>query len=101
METASKQSNAKILRPSTMVEGQIVEGTYKGSFRSKNNILCHRIVDGEAETILLGTGKLNYLLDKINPGTAVKIEYKGKVKVNRGRLRGKFVHDFDVATLVR
>lgn len=78
--------------------GTKISGTYIRSFVDQFENLGHTITlaDGNT-TIINGTGKLDKLLAEVPKGSLVEITYLGKVTLNKGKLKGKAIHDFEVS----
>lgn len=94
---AASDLNAAFLKPSEMKKGQTIQGTFLGSYTDQFDRLAHRIQVSEDSVIIInGTGQLNALLAQVNPGTEVRITYKGKVQISSGKNRGKSAHTFEV-----
>lgn len=104
----SKPSFKKVGGPRTYVryadckKGDVlVEGTYIGTVpnqynKDKPNYEFAQS-NGEANLVLNSAGKLNYLMDNfVTEGDVVQISYLGKSKVEKGPMKGKDAHDFEV-----
>lgn len=48
--------------------------------------------------ILNGAGNLGYLMQSVGPGELVQISYLGKQEIEKGKMKGKLAHNFEVMT---
>jgi hypothetical protein len=80
--------------------GQVlVEGVYLTSRRAgKFDSLQHHFRKETGDTVVLpSSGILNNLVENhLSKGDKVRVVYKGKVKLKRGKFAGTEAHDFDV-----
>ena len=83
------------LKPAELQEAQL-EGTfletYEGNFGPNHKF---RTEGGEI-VIVNGFGMLNSKMQKVDPGSFVKLDYQGKKKIVKGPLKGKEAHTVEV-----
>lgn len=89
-----------VLKPGSamLTEGQQIEGTYKGSFTTKNyGTKIHKIqTDANTAVGLPGSGQLNAALEKVEEGAKVVIQYNGKSPMKTGKFAGTEAHNYSV-----
>lgn len=90
----------RIEKASEFQAGQtVVVGTYEGTRTNEFGPLhSFRDGDGNLRTIA-GSGKLNYLIEKaagLKGGEVVKIVYLGQDKIQKGEMKGRMAHNFDL-----
>lgn len=88
--------SVRFVKPNTMKVNEATIGTlvesYDGQY-GKN----WKFTDGSGDIFIVnGTGKLNHLLAKVNPGSLTKIVYLGKETIKEGKMKGKDCHNFQV-----
>lgn len=88
--------NITYIKPSHMDVNGSVTGTFVETYDSEYGP-NHKFTDDKGETFVInGTGKLNYLMAKVAPGSLTKVVYLGKQILKEGRQQGKAAHDFKV-----
>ena len=84
-----------------LVEGKFV-GTIPNKFNADKPNFEFKPSDGSANVVLNSAGKLSYLMDSfVQPGDEVQVIYKGKSTIDKGVMKGKEAHDFDVLVAER
>jgi hypothetical protein len=86
-------------------KGDELQGIYAGKRPvklEKDTVEMHSVTLDTLEVVdFWGTGKLNYLLEGVDAGTEIRIEYLGKIsakiKIN-GRSVTKEIHDYKLFT---
>lgn len=81
-------------------KGDVFEGTYDGSFESKNYAgqYTHKVRTAEGLIALPGAAQLNNGLSKVPKGAQVQVVYNGKTTIETGKFAGKQAHSFQVAS---
>lgn len=80
-----------------LVEGKYI-GTVANQFNKDKPNYEFKPLNGEANVVLNSAGKLVYLMDTyVQVGDLVQVTYKGKSKIDKGPMKGKEAHDFEVA----
>jgi len=91
-------SAPKYIKYSEQNKGDVlVEGVYQGSQEGKYGIQ-HYFDDKNGQRVVLNSsGQLNYLVDSyLAEGQSCKVVYQGKVKLDKGAMKGKEAHQFDL-----
>lgn len=76
----------------------ITKGKYIESFDGRYGVQ-HKFIetDSKEEKVLNSSGQLNYLVDTyLEPGAITKVVYAGKVTLDKGAMKGKQAHNFEV-----
>ncbi len=93
-----------IVSAAKMTPGQVFKGVYKGEIELQYGP-GYELIDGKDSTVLTGSKRLGYALEKVVPGTSVTITYTGKENVtitsDKSKYKGKTVpaHLFTVETV--
>lgn len=103
----SADTNLVFVRANQMTVGQLVQGEYIGTLKSrfdeeKLDYKLEEVDDTGAKTgktiIINGAGNLGYRMSDISLGALVQIQYLGLKKITKGKMMGKDSHSFDVLT---
>lgn len=90
----------EFLNPKTLKKGQVVAGTYLGSYRSGTfNTLTFKVkLEADGRTIgLSGGGQLAKKMANVAEGQYVEVTYDGQSKIKSGQYKGTLAHNFRVA----
>ena len=108
-KSAKPKSSVKFVRASALAEegvtGVVALGTYQGTVA--NNIeptkLDFKVMEADGTLVVINTaGNLTSRMTQaieelgLEIGQGLKIIYNGKLEAKKGRLKGKFLHSFDV-----
>lgn len=98
-------STLEFVRPSNLNAGDAVQGEYLGAMPSrfdetKQDYKLEEIDDAGNKTgrtlIVNSGGNLGARMSDISVGSLIRIEYKGKQKIKKGKMAGKESHNFEV-----
>lgn len=76
--------------------GDVVEGTYEGTYVDKYEKNNHKVKTAEGLISLPDCSRLNNAFGKIAKGADVRLEYNGKTEITSGPGIGKSAHSFNV-----
>lgn len=95
---SSGKSVDKWIKASELKSGDKFVGTYLDSWTGgEYNTTTHKIEQEDGKVLgINGTGQLNKLMEKVQKGSAVEVHYAGKVKLDKGPMKGKHAHQFSV-----
>ena len=89
---------SKYYKYSECVPGQVLDtGTFLKSFEGKYGIQ-YEFKDESGEIVVLNkSGQLDYLMEKfVTVGDKVRITYKGKITLTKGKYVGTEAHNFEL-----
>jgi hypothetical protein len=85
------------VKPNTLAVGQEIIGVYLGqAIGEMFGNVEHRLDVQGVTTVINGTGQLNHALGKVQPGSVVKLIYKGMKTLEKGKFKNKPAHQFEV-----
>jgi hypothetical protein len=101
--TANGGGTLEFIRPAQLakdgVTGEILEGVYVESLPNQidDEKLDYKFQTEDGRTIIVnGAGNLPYQMNKVMPGTLVRLNYGGKTVIQKGPRKGKKAHNFTV-----
>jgi hypothetical protein len=83
------------IKPSELTPGYEIAGTFTKTLTNDFGE-TYIIATADGDVGLNSTGKLKKLMAFVSPGSNLKIVYKGKTTIQKGAMKGKSAHDFDV-----
>jgi hypothetical protein len=86
---------SKLTGPATLVREAVYTGSTPNNYDDKK--LDYKFEDEDGKTILInGAGNLGAQMSKVDIGSIVTVEYRGKQKIKKGKMAGKEAHNFNV-----
>tara|TARA_R110002020_G_scaffold341875_5_gene556440 strand:+ start:84 stop:488 length:405 start_codon:yes stop_codon:yes gene_type:complete len=92
-----ESATIRYVKPSELNNGDILVGVFKETKTSEFGPTY--LLETDGETIgLNGCGSLNWQIDNISPtaGDVLKVTYGGMKTIEKGAMRGKDCHEFNV-----
>lgn len=85
----------------TLIEGDVLTGTFKKKVISETYGSASYILETETEDILVnGCGSLNKQMENVAAGELIQIEYRGSQAMKDGKFKGKLSHLYTVRRAV-
>ncbi len=113
-----KEGNLYFARASALKAGDAIQGTFEGtvlndmtekddfkvritesstiSVKAKDGSISSQTLAAGDLVIINGAGNLGYQMGQVSPGELVRIEYNGRSKITKGKMKGKEAHSFNV-----
>ena len=89
-------SELTFLKPSEMEIDQEVTGRYIDAKKDQFGGLGYKLETADGTIVVNGSGQLDALMGKVDPGENITIVYKGTTKLKSGKFKGKDAHQFEL-----
>lgn len=78
----------------------LVNAIYRDSYEGQYGINYVFENDDSSETVLPGSGQLNYLMKKVSPGMRLEIHFNGQEEITKGPFAGKMANAFLISEIM-